>query len=144
MAAESVQGSVQGRFTARFGPLRDLFASLFDSGRDVGASLAVTIEGETVVDLWGGWADEGRTRPWQRDTIVNVWSSTKPMISLVTLMLVDRGEIGLDDPVARYWPEFAANGKGAVRVRHLLSHSSGVPGWREPMATAYIYYWDQC
>ncbi|MEJ6022352.1 serine hydrolase domain-containing protein [Ramlibacter sp. PS4R-6] len=140
MAAEVVQG----HYAARFSPLHDLFESLIVSGRDVGASLAVTIDGETVVDLWGGWTDAAKTKPWQSDTIINVWSSTKPMVSLVALMLADRGEINLDDPVARYWPEFAANGKGGVRVRHLLSHSSGVPGWEQPMVTEDLYDWDKC
>jgi CubicO group peptidase (beta-lactamase class C family) len=135
---------VQGQCQARFAPLMHLFESLIESGRDVGASLAVTVEGETVVDLWGGWVDEDRTRAWQSDTIINVWSTTKPMLSLLALMLADRGEIGLDDPVSRYWPEFAANGKSGVRVRHFLSHSSGVSGWAEPITIDDLSDWEKC
>jgi CubicO group peptidase (beta-lactamase class C family) len=135
---------VQGQCQARFAPLMHLLESLIEGGRDVGASLAVTVEGETVVDLWGGWVDSERTRAWQSDTIVNVWSTTKPMVSLVALMLADRGEINLDDPVSRYWPEFAANGKSGVRVRHFLSHSSGVSGWQQPVAVEDLSDWDKC
>ena len=136
--------AVDGHCQARFAPLMHLFESLIDSGRDVGASIAVTVDGEMVVDLWGGWKDEEHTRPWQQDTIINVWSTTKPMVSLLALMLADRGVIGLDDPVSRYWPEFAANGKSGVRVRHLLSHSSGVPGWEKPVVTQDLFDWDKC
>ena len=83
----------------------------FDSGADIGASFCATVEGETVVDLWGGFADEARTQPWLKDTIVNVYSTTKTMTALTALLIADRGELDFDAPVARYWPEFAANGK---------------------------------
>ena len=86
------------------------------SGTDVGASFCVTVEGETVVDLWGGFADEARTRPWRADTIVNVYSTTKTMTALTALLVADRGELDFDAPVARYWPEFAAGGKADVTV----------------------------
>lgn len=144
MNSEVVQGLVQGHFAARFSPLHDLFASLIANGRDVGASLAVIVDDELVVDLWGGWVDEARTQPWQRDTIINVWSTTKTMTSLVALMLADNGELDLDAPVARYWPEFAANGKAGVRVRHVLSYSSGVPGWEAPLPLEDLCDWDKC
>src|SRR5215204_785796 len=100
-----------GTCSARFGPLRELFAAKLESGEDLGASLAVNVDGEVVVDLWGGWADEARTVPWTENTIANVFSTTKTMTALAALVLVDRGELDLDAPVARYWPEFAANGK---------------------------------
>ncbi len=131
-----------GRCIARFEPLRDLFAAKLESGEDLGASLAVDIDGEMVVDLWGGWADEAHTTPWSEHTITNVWSTTKTMTSLAALMLVDRGELNLDASVARYWPEFAAQGKAGVKLRHLLSHMSGVSGWNQPIRVEDIYDWE--
>src|SRR5262245_55851857 len=127
-----------GTCSARFDPLRELFAAKLESGEDLGASLALNVDGEMVVDLWGGWADEARTVPWTDSTITNVFSTTKAMTSLAALVLVDRGELDLDATVAKYWPEFAANGKAAIKVRHLLSHMSGVSGWRSrsPLRTS--------
>ena len=113
--------------------MRDAFAANFDQGLEVGASVAVVHEGELVVDLWGGSADAAGTQPWERDTITNVWSTTKTMTVLCALMLADRGELDLHAPVARYWPEFAANGKEAVEVRHLFGHTSGLSGFEEPI-----------
>src|SRR5262249_20360765 len=111
-----------GSCSARFDPVRELFAAKLTSGEDLGASVALNIDGEMVVDLWGGWADEARTVPWGENTITNVFSTTKSMTSLAALVLVDRGELDLDASVAKYWPEFAANGKAGVKVRHVLSH----------------------
>lgn len=108
--------SVEGTCTPRFEPLRQLFEELIDSGRDLGASLAVTVDGEFALDLWGGWADEARTRRWHRDTIACVFSTTKTMLALAALVLVERGQLDLDAPVARYWPEFGAAGKSGVLV----------------------------
>ena len=96
-----------------------------------------------VVDLWGGWADEARTVPWAEDTIACVFSTTKTMTALAALVLVDRGELDLDAKVARYWPEFAARGKAGIKVRHLLSHTSGVSGWDRPVTIDDIYDWDR-
>lgn len=127
----------------RFAPVREVFEANLASGADVGASFCATLEGETVVDLWGGWTDEARTRPWERDTIVNVYSTTKTMTALTALLLADRGELDFDAPVARYWPEFAANGKEGVKVSHLMSHSAGLSGWKEPLTTADVYDWEK-
>src|SRR4051794_31353365 len=132
-----------GTCSARFDPLRELFAANLESGEDLGASLAFNIDGEVVVDLWGGWADEARTVPWAEDTITNVFSTTKAMTSLAALVLVDRGELDLDATVAEYWPEFAANGKAGVKVRQLLSHTSGVSGWEQPITLEDLYDWDR-
>lgn len=132
-----------GTCSARFDSLRELFAAKLESGEDLGASLAFNIDGEMVVDLWGGWADEARTVPWTENTITNVFSTTKCMTSLAALVLVDRGELDLDAPVATYWPEFAANGKAAIKVRHLLSHTSGVSGWEQPITLEDLYDWDK-
>ena len=91
-----------GTCSARFDPLRELFAAKLESGEDLGASVALNIDGETVVDLWGGWADEARTVPWAEDTITCVFSTTKAMTALAALALVDRGELDLDANVAAY------------------------------------------
>lgn len=134
---------VSGFCAEGFEPLRDLLAANVDSGEDVGASVALVRDGQLVVDLWAGWADEARTRPWERDTITNVWSSTKTMIGLMALMLIDRGELAIDDKVARYWPEFAANGKADIEIRHLLSHTSGLSGWEQPVVVEDLYDWER-
>jgi CubicO group peptidase (beta-lactamase class C family) len=128
-----------GRCSPRFAPLRELFTAKIESGEDLGASLAVNIDGAMVVDLWGGWADEARRVPWAENTIACVFSTTKAMTSLAALVLVDRGELDLDENVAAYWPEFAARGKGAIKVRHLLSHTSGVSGWDKPVTLDDVY-----
>jgi CubicO group peptidase (beta-lactamase class C family) len=132
-----------GTCSARFGPLRELFAAKLESGEDLGASLAVNIDGEMVVDLWGGWADEARTVPWAENTIACVFSTTKTMTALAALVLVDRGELDLDANVAKYWPEFAARGKAGIKVRQLLSHTSGVSGWDQPVTFDDVYDWDK-
>ena len=134
---------VHGTCDARFEQLRDILSANIDSGADVGASVAVAIDGEIVVDLWGGHADEARTAPWERDTITNVWSSTKTIMALSALLLAERGQLDLDAPVATYWPEFAQNGKDGVLVRHLMSHTSGVSAWAQPVEVADIYDWDK-
>jgi CubicO group peptidase (beta-lactamase class C family) len=136
--------SVEGFCTPRFEPLRRLFSELIESGQDQGASLAVTVDGEFALDLWGGWADEARTRRWQRDTITCVFSMTKTMLALGALVLVDRDQLDLDAPVARYWPEFAAAGKSGVLVRHILSHTAGLSGWNERVSLEDLYDWNKC
>jgi CubicO group peptidase (beta-lactamase class C family) len=136
-------GSVGGFARDRYAPVREVFEANLASGADVGASFCATVEGEIVVDLWGGFADGARTRPWTRDTIVNVYSTTKTMTALAALILADRGELDFDAPVARYWPEFAAAGKEAVKVSHLMAHSAGLSGWKEPIAPEDLYDWDK-
>lgn len=120
-----------GTTTEKFAGLRDVLSAQLDSGADVGASIAVVHRDEMVVDIWGGYADADKTKPWERDTIVNVWSTTKTMTFLVALMLADRGQLDFNAPVATYWPEFAANGKENIEVRHLMSHTAGLSGWAE-------------
>ena len=127
-----------GTCPARFAAVREAFERNL-AADDVGASFAVTLDGELAIDLWGGFADAARTRPWQRDTIVNVFSSTKTMSFLCFLLLADRGEIDLRAPVARYWPEFGANGKAGVQLRHLMSHSAGVPAQDAPLTEELLY-----
>ena len=128
-----------GHVDPRFGALRDVLEEHLASGAECGLSVTVDIDGDTVVDVCGGFADEARTRRWDTSTIVNVWSTTKTVTSLAVLMLADRGLVDLDAPVAAYWPEFAANGKEQVLVRHLMSHSSGVAGWDAPFALTDMY-----
>jgi CubicO group peptidase (beta-lactamase class C family) len=136
-------GSVQGHVHDRYAAVRTVFEGALASGADVGASFCATVEGETVVDLWGGFADAGKTRVWEKDTIVNVYSTTKTMTALTALLIADRGLIDFDAPVARYWPEFAANGKERVKVSHLMSHSAGLSGWKEKLTTEDLYDWDR-
>lgn len=135
--------NIHGFALEKFAGVRDAMSANLASGADLGASFAATIDGETVVDLWGGWADAERTRPWQADTIVNVYSTTKTMTALTALLLADRGALDFDKPVAHYWPEFAANGKADVKVSHLMSHSAGLPGWETPITTQDLYDWDK-
>ncbi|MBA2282826.1 MAG: beta-lactamase family protein [Actinomycetota bacterium] len=134
---------VQGTCDDRFESVRDAFVANFDQGLDVGASVAVVLDGEPVVDLWGGSVDAEGETPWAEDTIINVWSTTKTMTALSALLLADRGELDLHAPVARYWPEFKAGGKEAVEVRHLLAHTAGLSGWQEPMAPDDLYDWEK-
>ncbi|WP_369026189.1 serine hydrolase domain-containing protein [Qipengyuania sp. RANM35] len=134
---------VHGHCDEKFAAVRQVMAANLASGADLGASFCATIDGETVVDVWGGWADVEKTRAWDADTIVNVYSTTKTMCAITALLLADRGEIDFDAPVARYWPEFAANGKEAVTVGHLMSHSSGLSGWEEPMTGEDLYDWEK-
>jgi CubicO group peptidase (beta-lactamase class C family) len=133
-----IHGTCAGRFEA----LREALASNLDSGEELGASIVVDIDGDVVVDMWGGFRDQARTLPWTEDTITNVWSSTKTITSLAALMLVDRGELDVDAPVARYWPQFAAAGKQDVLVRQVMSHSSGVSGLDQPAAAEDLYDWE--
>jgi CubicO group peptidase (beta-lactamase class C family) len=130
---------VQGFCEKRFAAVREALAASLDD-EDVGASAAVYLDGEPVVDIWGGYADAARTVPWQRDTITNVWSVTKTMTALCALILADRGDLDLNAPVARYWPEFAAAGKETVLVRQVLAHTAGLPDWDEP-ETVDLYDW---
>lgn len=135
-----VQGFVQPGFES----VRDAFAANFATDFEVGASVAVMHRGEMVVDIWGGHTDIERTTAWEEDTLINVWSTTKTQMFLCVLMLVDEGKLSLDDPVCKHWPEFAANGKEKVLVRHLMSHTSGVSGWEEPIIASDLYDHEKC
>lgn len=133
---------VNGHWDVRFDAVRDKFAENIASGEDVGASFAVTIDGEMVIDIWGGHLDKERRLPWEKDTIVNVYSSTKTMCFLCALVLADRGLIDFDARVADYWPEFAANGKEGVLVWHLMAHAAGLSGLDEMVGLEDLYNWD--
>ncbi len=135
---------IQGTWDPQYEAVATTLAASLDAGTDTGASVAVLVGGEPVVDIWGGTVDEAGTAPWERDTLVNVWSMTKTMTFLCALMLADRGELDFSAPVARYWPEFAAGGKEAVEVRHLMAHTAGLPGWDEPMRPEDLADWERC
>jgi len=133
--------TVHGFAHDRFAEAREAFEANFANNEELGASFCATVEGETVVDLWGGFADEAKTRPWERDTLVNVYSVTKTMTALTALLLADRGELDFSAPVAKYWPEFAANGKTRITVAQLMSHTSGLSGWRPACSGEDFYDW---
>ncbi len=132
---------VSGTCDARFAPVRDALAEQL-AKEELGASIALDIDGETVVDIWGGWRDTERRTPWAEDTITNVWSTTKTVTNLAALMLIDRGLLDAYAPVADHWPEFAANGKAQIELRHILSHTSGVSGWDAPFEVQEMYDWE--
>lgn len=133
---------IHGSCDPRFEPVKAAFAANFAGGLEVGASVAVTLEGEPMVDLWGGHSDAAKTQNWNEDTIVNVWSSTKTMAAMTLLLLADRGEVDLYAPVAKYWPEYAQNGKEKSEVRHFLSHSAGLSGMDEPVENGALHDWE--
>lgn len=132
---------MRGVCDQRFSAVREVFAENLKSGADLGASVAVVERGSVVVDLCGGFTTQDRDAPWTPNTIANVYSTTKPMVALVALMLIDRGEIAPDDRVAKYWPEFAKNGKEDITIAHLMSHTSGLPAWDPPFSLADLYDW---
>lgn len=135
--------TVHGFAHDRFAAAREAFEANFANGEELGASFCATVNGETVVDLWGGFADEAKARPWERDTLVNVYSVTKTMTALTALLLADRGELDFLAPVAKYWPEFAANGKARITVAQLMSHTSGLSGWRPACSGEDFYDWQK-
>lgn len=142
--APATQLRIDGQVAPGFEKVRDTFAANFARGdfyQDVGASLCVYRAGKMIVDLWGGYRDAAQTSPWARDTLINVWSTSKGITALAVAQLVDRKLISYGDPVAKYWPEFAQNGKGAITVAQLLSHQGGLPGFAEPTTVEDFYDW---
>ncbi|HTS96427.1 MAG TPA: serine hydrolase domain-containing protein [Streptosporangiaceae bacterium] len=137
-----VPTEIHGTCAAGFEPVREAFADNFSARAEIGASVAVFAGGVPVVNLWGGWADPGRTARWHEDTLTNVWSTTKAMTSLCAHLLIDRGELDPDAPVARYWPAFAAGGKAEIPVRSVLCHQSGLTGLTIPLSVEDYYDWD--
>jgi CubicO group peptidase (beta-lactamase class C family) len=134
---------INGACAAGFEPVRDAFEKNFRDHGEVGAAFALALDGEIVVDLWAGWADRGRTRPWTRDTLVNVYSTTKGMTALCAHILADRGELDLDAPVTEYWPEFGQAGKSAIPVRQLLTHQAGLPVIDENLPPGAALDWER-
>ena len=129
---DSIELTIAGECTDQFAAVRDAFVANFDRNDELGASFSVTLGGEVVVDLYGGWADPGRSMQWRGDTVVNVWSTTKGVHAACYAIAADRGLFAYDQPVADFWPEFAANGKSAVTIGQLLSHQAGLCGFTTP------------
>lgn len=118
---------IEGFVDPRFKRVRDVFADNWAQFAEQGASVAATVGGKPVVDLWGGWADAARARPWDKDTIVVVASTTKGVTGLIGNMLIEQGKLDPEALVGRYWPEYAVNGKEETKVKHLFNHTAGVP-----------------
>ncbi|MBB6547308.1 serine hydrolase domain-containing protein [Nonomuraea rubra] len=133
---------VSGETAPGFEVVREAFAANLASGAEVGAAVSVYLRGRKVVDLWGGLAVPETGRPWERDTLQVVYSTTKAVTAACALLLAQRGELDLDAPVARYWPEFAANGKERVPVRWLLTHQAGLPTLDHPVTPAEVIAWN--
>jgi len=141
------QLSIEGSIAKGYECVRDQFAANFERPepyRDVGAALAVYRHGKRVVDLWGGWRDAERTRPWKRDTLVNVYSTTKGVMAVALAMAVEAGRLRYEDRVAQHWPEFASAGKADITVAQLISHQGGLPGFAEPTTVEDLYDWAGC
>ncbi|NIJ41846.1 CubicO group peptidase (beta-lactamase class C family) [Parvibaculum indicum] len=130
---------IQGNVAPGFEAVRDAFAANFTERGDVGASFAIWKDGDYLVDLWGGHSDAARTKPWQRDTLPNVWSTTKAVAALCLARLVERGELSYDDPMVRYWPEFGTHGKDRLTVGQAISHQAGLSTLREPLTAENLY-----
>ena len=134
--------AVHGMCDDRFANVRTAFEEKLATNEELGASIYLDIDGTRAIDLWGGHRDAARTTPWTADTIVNVWSTTKTVTTLAALLLVEHGKLDVHEKVAHYWPEFAANGKADIEVRHLMAHTSGVSGWDQPFKVEDMYDWD--
>ncbi|HEX4589892.1 MAG TPA: serine hydrolase domain-containing protein [Gemmataceae bacterium] len=122
--------------------VREEFERNFRERGEVGAAVCVTVDGKPVIDLWGGLADRATGRPWQRDTLVRVWSCTKGAVGLCAHLLADRAQLDLDAQVTRYWPKFGQAGKDTIPVRWLLDHQAGIPAIRSPLRPGEIYDWN--
>jgi CubicO group peptidase (beta-lactamase class C family) len=133
---------IEGTCDARFEGVKDAFAQNFADFGEVGAAVAVVVDGKTVVDLWAGHSDAALTRPWQHDTMANVYSTTKGITAICAHRLADQGKLDIDAPVAKYWPEFAQAGKGEIPVRYLLSHRAGLPAVRQMLPPGSVYDWE--
>lgn len=133
---------VHGFCDERFRRLDEAFCANLERGLDKGASLAVTLHGELVVDRWGGTRDYEVSQPWEADTLVRVFSTSKVMVMITVLLLVDRGQLDLDEPIATHWPEFARHGKGRVTPRQVLLHRSGLPGYGRTIEFSEMADWD--
>ncbi len=141
ISVDTAAGRVEGHCDTRFAAVADAFVANFEQRDEVGASCAITLEGETVVDLWGGRITRGG-EAWQRDTLCTVFSSTKGAMALCAHMLADRGKLDLDALVTDYWPEFGTGGKEGARVKMTLDHSVGVPHVRDAVPPGGFYDYD--
>jgi CubicO group peptidase (beta-lactamase class C family) len=133
---------IHGQCDDRFALVRDEFIRNFEERGDIGAACSIVIDGEPIVDLWAGWLDEDRTRPWERDAILNIYSIGKAMTGIAVLRLVDEGRVDLEEPAATYWPEFSQGGKGDMPLRLLLTHQTGLIAVRKPLPSGSFLDWD--
>jgi CubicO group peptidase (beta-lactamase class C family) len=133
---------IQGQIDPRFARVKEAFAENFATRGDVGAAVAITLDNRPVVDLWAGYSDRAKTKPWTRDTIVNVWSTTKGPAAMCLHRLAEQGRLDLNAPVASYWPEFAQAGKDKVPVNYLLNHKAGLPAIKQTMPGEMLYDWN--
>src|SRR5260221_11320738 len=139
--------AIEGFAAPGFDAARDAFAENFareGDYREVGASFAAFHRGRCVVDLWGGIADPARNRPWTRDTLANVWSSTKGIVAVAVALCVERGLVRYSDSVAQVWPEFGQDGKSDITLAQVMSHQAGLPGFAEPTTVEDQLDWDAC
>jgi CubicO group peptidase (beta-lactamase class C family) len=125
--------TAKGHCDPAFEAVRDLLSQNVASGVELGACVCVDIDGKNVVDIWAGHKDNDQSVEWEKDTIINVFSCSKTVTNLAVLIAHDRGLLDVNERISKYWPEFAENGKQDIRVRHILSHSTGVAGWQEPI-----------
>lgn len=132
---------IHGRYDPKFQRLADVFEDNFARDLELGASVAATVDGELVLDLWGGYANVKKTRPWEEHSVGLVFSATKFATTLCAAMLVDQGKLDIDLPVAYYWPEFGKKGKDKILVRHVFNHTAAVPGFEPPIPFATQYNW---
>jgi CubicO group peptidase (beta-lactamase class C family) len=132
---------ISGTVDPRFAGVREAFAVNFADEIDHGAAVCAIVDGRVVVDLWGGHADAAGTKPWRRDTVVNVWSVTKGIVALAVAMLVERGRLDYAAPIASVWPEFAANGKEKISLELAMSHRAGLNGLSVPLTEAELLAW---
>ena len=141
VSSGGVKYSVRGHCDPRFEPVGRAFVANFERGEECGAAACVEVDGECVLDLWGGYSDAARTAQWRADTLVNMMSVSKGPTATCVHMLMDRGELDIDAPVAAYWPQFAAAGKAALPVRYLLDHRAGLPIVTAPLRAGDLYDW---
>lgn len=135
-------GTIQGTYDPKFEQVAEQFVENFTKNGELGASTAITIEGETVLDLWGGCAEKGTDRPWEKDTVSIVWSTSKGATAMAVHMLVTRGIIDLDAPVTKYWPEFGKKGKEKITTRMILAHQTGISAISAPVKEKGFYDWN--
>lgn len=134
---------LDGISDSAFSSVLDVFTQILEEPEQRGAALCVQIAGETVLDVWGGVLDRHAEQLWQRDTLVNIFSSGKPIAAVVLLQMVAEGRLQLDTPLAEYWPELAQQGKQQITLRQVLSHRAGLPAVRELLSPDALYDWSR-
>ena len=136
-----IPSPVQGICDPSFAAVEAAFRGNFESREEIGAAICIRVDGKTVIDLWGGHRDAARSEPWQQDTLVNAYSVGKGITAMLALSLVERGELDLDEPIVKLWPEFGVEGKGSTTLRMILSHRAGLPGVRRPLEKDAMLSW---